>query len=315
MSKAGHTRIVFMGTPDFAVASAEALHTSGFQIVAAVTVPDKPAGRGQRLQESAVKQWASAQWLPVLQPQDLREPHFLQQLREFGADLYVIVAFRILPREVFSIPPLGTINLHASLLPKYRGAAPINWALIEGEHETGVTTFVIDDKVDTGGILLQRRTAIGAGETFGELYDRLKNLGAEVLVETIKRYAGGEIEPQRQEGEPTRAPKLTPALRIINWTKSAERIYNLVRGLSPVPCAYTTINGKTLKIYSSRIRYGVAAAKPGRIVTADKKTGVLEVQTGENFLRLLDVQLEGKKRMAASDFLRGFPIQVGDALG
>lgn len=315
MSKATNTRIVFMGTPDFAVASAEALHASGFQIVAAVTVPDKPAGRGQRLQESAVKQWAIERKLPVLQPQELRTPHFLQQLRELGADLYVIVAFRILPREVFSIPPLGTINLHASLLPKYRGAAPINWALIEGERETGVTTFVIDDKVDTGGILLQRRTPIGAEETFGELYERLKHLGAEVLVESIKRYAAGEIQPQAQQGEPTRAPKLTPELRIIDWSQAAERINNLVRGLSPVPCAYTTIAGKMLKIYGSRVRYGAVAARPGRVVTADAKAGVFEVQTGDNYLRLLDVQLEGKKRMAAADFLRGFSVQVGDALG
>lgn len=308
-------RLVFFGTPDFAVASADALHAAGMPPAAVVTAPDKPAGRGMKLQISPMKAWALKHDLPVLQPEDFLEASFLQNLKRFQAELFVIVAFRILPAEVFSMPPLGTINLHGSLLPKYRGAAPINWAIIEGETETGVTTFVIDDKVDTGNILLQRKTAIGAEETFGELYGRLKELGAALLVETVRKYTAGQISPQPQIGEATRAPKIKPEMCRIDWRAPAERIRNLVRGLCPAPAAYTTFRGRRLKVFRCRAWRESDRGAPGEILIANARAGELRVACGDGSVILEEVQLEGKKRMAAAAFLRGADLTPGDVFG
>lgn len=307
-------RIVFMGTPDFAVASAAALHARGVDFAGVVTAPDKPAGRGRRFRESAMKQWARARSIPVLQPVDLNDADFLETLRACRAELFVVVAFRLLPKSVLDIPPRGTINLHASLLPRYRGAAPINWALIQGEKETGVTTFLIDEQMDTGDLLLQRATSISDDETFGELYERLKQMGAELLVETVERYLGGELQPRPQRGEASRAPKLTPELRRIDWSLPALRLHNLIRGLSPIPAAYTRWPGsrRELKIYRSRVAVGTAhSANPGTVLVADTRQGVLRIAAGEGALELLEVQLAGKKRLPIADFLRGHSVEPG----
>ncbi|MDQ7051450.1 MAG: methionyl-tRNA formyltransferase [candidate division KSB1 bacterium] len=305
-------RIIFMGSPDFAVASAGALWQAGLNIVGVVTTPDKPAGRGLTLKESPVKQWARQHDLPVLQPEDLRDVHFLQALHELDADLFVVVAFRILPREVFTLPSKGTLNLHASLLPKYRGAAPIQWAIIEGERETGVTTVLINENVDTGDILLQKTVPIGKDETYGELYERLKHIGAELLVETVVKWLEGSLHPRKQIGTATRAPKIKPEMGYINWNQPAERIRNLVRGLSPVPAAYTHWNDRRLKIYRCRTAEHDSGGAPGEIVQADAKKGVFMVKTGEGALLLEEVQPEGKRRMQAAEFLRGYPVKAGD---
>ncbi len=295
-----------MGTPDFAVASGEALRRSGMDLCCAVTVPDKPAGRGRKLRYSAVKEWALQHDIPLLQPDDLRDQNFLQRLHELHADLFVVVAFRILPEEVFTIPKHGTINLHGSLLPKYRGAAPINWALINGETETGVTTFFIDRTVDTGEILLQERVPIADEDDFGSLYERLKEVGADLLVRTVRGVMQGDIAPQKQSGEATRAPKLTPELRRIDWHQPAEKIRNLIRGLSPVPAAYAVLHGKRMKIFSARIAEAGEVLQPGELSRQGMERGELVVGTGDGTLMLLEVQPEGKKRMTAEEFLRGF---------
>ncbi len=305
-------RIVFMGTPDFAVASADALWNAGVEFASVVTTPDRAAGRGLRVRQSAVKQWALQHAVPVLQPEELSSPEFLQALQQAKADLFIVVAFRILPREVFAIPPMGTINLHASLLPKFRGAAPINWAIIEGETETGVTTFLIDGKIDTGDILLQRKVPIGEDETYGELYERLKIAGAELLVETVKQYVAGEIVPQKQVGTASRAPKITPEICRIDWQWPATKIRNLVRGLSPTPAAFTTLNQRRLKIFRCRVVAAGQQAEPGCVLAADARTGRFVVQAGEGAIQLDEVQLEGKKRLPAADFLRGYPVSAGD---
>lgn len=309
-------RIAFMGTPDFAVESAEALRGSGVEISAVVTAPDKAAGRGLHVRASAVKTWAQSHELPILQPDDLREPAFLEALKKLQADVFVVVAFRILPPEVFRLPKFGTVNLHASLLPKYRGAAPINWALIRGEKETGVTTFLIDENVDTGDYLMQKSIAIGENENFGELYERLKNIGSEVLVETVHKLVVGKLRPQKQHGEVTKAPKITQELRQVDWRQSAEDIRNLVRGLAPVPAAFTTLHGKTLKLFQCDARDASTDGSPGQVISSDRKNSVLEVHAGaKSSVLLQEVQLEGKKRMAVDAFLRGYPVEAGEIIG
>jgi methionyl-tRNA formyltransferase len=244
-------RIVFMGTPEFAVASLDALVQAGCNIVAVITAPDKPAGRGMKLQESAVKKYAVEKGLPLLQPEKLKNPQFLETLRNLRADLQVVVAFRMLPEVVWNMPPMGTINVHGSLLPKYRGAAPINWAIINGEKETGVTTFKLQHEIDTGNILLQQRLPIGEEETAGELHDRMKVAGAELLVKTVQGLADGTLKeiPQSDVNDVPHAPKIFTETCQINWNKTVEEIHNLIRGLSPYPGAFTTLHGKTLKIY------------------------------------------------------------------
>ncbi|MDZ7338727.1 MAG: methionyl-tRNA formyltransferase [candidate division KSB1 bacterium] len=309
-------RIVFFGTPEFAVPSLEALVQSQHQVVAVVTTPDRERGRGLTLQPSQVKLCASRHQLPVLQPEDLVDPAFLAALRRCAADLFVVVAFRILPPEVFTMPPKGTVNLHASLLPKYRGAAPINWAIINGERETGVTTFLIEKKVDTGAILLQRALPIGPEETAGELHDRLALAGAELLVETVERIAEGSVRPVPQQGEATRAPKIVREMCEIDWRRPASQIHNLVRGLCPFPGAFTYQEGKILKVYRTQVvkPYG-HGKRPGQVARVDRKSGLIHVATGEGVLALLEIQPEGKRRMSAEEFLQGHSLHPGIIFG
>src|SRR4051812_42355498 len=293
-------RIVFMGTPQFAVASLDELVKAGSDIVGVVTAPDKPAGRGQKVNESAVKQYAVENGLTVLQPTNLKDPAFLDELKALGADLQVIVAFRMLPEAVWNMPPRGTINLHASLLPQYRGAAPINWVLINGEKESGVTTFFLKHEIDTGDILFTEKVTLTGQETAGELHDRLMNKGAGLLVKTVKAIESGRYNehPQTQiitESELQHAPKLTKELSVIDWTQPVEKIYNLIRGLSPAPAASTTLNGKILKVYRAEYQLTEPAIQPGGFLT-DNKTS-LKFAAADGFICPTDVQLEGKKRM------------------
>src|SRR2546423_148881 len=269
-------RLVFMGTPEFAVASLDALVKAGYAIVAVITAPDKPAGRGMKLQESAVKKYAVENGLKVLQPQKLKDPDFLEELISLHADLQIVVAFRMLPEVVWNMPPMGTINVHGSLLPQYRGAAPINWAIINGEKETGVTTFKLKHEIDTGDILLQEKIPIGENETAGELHDHMKQIGAQVLVKTVEGLANGSLQERPQSGiaEPNlirHAPKIFTETSKINWNKTVDEIHNLIRGLSPFPGAFTYLNGKMMKIYRSEKEYKKPLIPAGEYET-DKKT-------------------------------------------
>ncbi len=303
-------RLVFMGTPEFAVPSLRELLRSGHQVVAVVTVPDKPAGRGLRVRSSPVKKFAVEKNLPVLQPVDLRAPEFLEQLHSLNADLCVVVAFRILPPEVFTLPPKGTVNLHASLLPKYRGAAPIQWAIIRGERETGVTTFFIEERVDTGDMILQEKIAIGEEETAGELSKRLAELGAVVLRRTVDLIAEGKAPRRKQHGRATRAPKITREMCRIDWQKPAVEVHNLIRGLSPDPGAFTFWNGKEIKIYRSRPHDARTDFGPGTVVGVDDDQ--INVATGSGVVSILEMQLAGRRRMSAAEFLRGHKLEPGD---
>lgn len=265
-------RIVFMGTPEFAVASLDALVKAGCTIVGVVTAPDKPAGRGMKLTESAVKQYAIAHQLPVLQPEKLKAENFLEELKLLKADIQVVVAFRMLPEVVWNMPAMGTINLHGSLLPQYRGAAPINWAVINGEKQTGVTTFRLQHAIDTGNILLQESFAIGENETAGEVHDRMKEIGARLLVETIRGLAAGTIteQPQQIEGSVRHAPKIFTETCRIDFTQSTEQVHNLIRGLSPFPGAFTNLQGKMLKIFRTVKDYSHPTGSPGSFITDNK---------------------------------------------
>jgi methionyl-tRNA formyltransferase len=300
-------RIVFMGTPDFAVASLEALVKEGFNVVGVVTAPDKPAGRGLQLQESAVKKYASGKGLSILQPLKLRDPEFLKTLKALQADVQVVVAFRMLPEVVWNMPPRGTINVHGSLLPQYRGAAPINWVLINGEQETGVTTFKLQQEIDTGNILLQERIAISEQETAGSLHDRMKKLGASLLIKTLNGIAEGTLRDVPQQAPPEgikHAPKLLPDTGRINWNQGVHAIYNLIRGLSPYPAAFTELQGKKLKVFLAEKETGMPAEPPGTFIT-DKKT-YLKFACTDGYISITELQLEGKKRMPATEFLRGY---------
>ncbi len=304
-------RIIFMGTPQFAVASLDALIKAGSDIVAVVTAPDKPAGRGQKVSESAVKQYAVANGLKVLQPEKLKNEGFITELKALKADLQVVVAFRMLPEAVWNMPAKGTINLHASLLPQYRGAAPINWALINGEKESGVTTFFLKHDIDTGNILFTEKITLTGHEDAGELHDRLMNKGAGLLVKTVKAVESGRYNehPQAQLAEGTElrhAPKIFKDDCKIDWTQPALSIYNKIRGLSPVPTAYTELNGKSLKVYASEYQLSEPAIQPGGFLT-DNKT-YLKFAAKDGFVLLKDIQLEGKKRMGIEDFLRGVKL-------
>jgi methionyl-tRNA formyltransferase len=251
--------------------------------------------------------------LPVLQPEKLRDESLVRQLAEFKADLFVVVAFRILPREVYTMPPKGTIDLHPSLLPKYRGAAPINWAIINGEVETGVTVFFIGEEVDAGDIILQQSVSIEPQETAGELYERLALIGAQALLETVDAIARDQTPRSSQSaGEPSPAPKLKKEMGHIDWANTALQVNNLIRGLNPKPGAFTTLEGQTIKIHRARVmEESAGGAKPGQVVEADPRTGIV-VSTGEGKLYLQEVQLEGRKRMSSAEFLRGFRLKEGD---
>lgn len=299
-----------MGTPEFAVASLDALRRAGFNVVAVVTAPDRPAGRGMKPSESAVKKYAIAHQIPILQPEKLKDPTFLEELKALQADLQIVVAFRMLPEIVWNMPPMGTINLHGSLLPQYRGAAPINWAVINGEKETGVTTFQLKHEIDTGNILLQRAFPIGDDDSAGDVHDRMKEIGAELLVETVKGLFSQSITARPQPVVADRnirhAPKIFTETCRIDFLKSVQEVHNLVRGLSPFPGAFTEFEGKTMKIYKGR---PIATqlpedAVPGSFVT-DGKT-FLRFVAADGYYELIDLQLEGKKRMTAVDFLRGY---------
>jgi methionyl-tRNA formyltransferase len=296
-----------MGTPEFAVASLNELIESGAQIVGVVTAPDKPAGRGQKLSQSAVKQYAVAHDLKVLQPEKLKDPAFLEELSALKADLQVVVAFRMLPEVVWSMPEKGTINLHASLLPQYRGAAPINWALINGEKESGVTTFFLKQDIDTGNVLFTEKVTLTGDETAGELHDRLMNKGAGLLVKTVKAIESGRYQEHPQENfeiaEQKHAPKLTKETGKIDFIQATDAVYNLIRGLSPSPAAYTTLNGKILKIYKATKEIKEPAIQAGGFLT-DSKT-FLKFACKDGFVSVTDVQLEGKKRLGIEEFLRG----------
>jgi len=309
-------KIVFMGTPKFALPSLEALLKSKHQIVGVVTQPDRPKGRGRKLSPTPVKELCLKTNLLVLTPQDLKADDFTEKLKSLNPDLAVVVAFRILPEKVFTIPPKGTINLHPSLLPQYRGAAPINWAVIKGEIKTGVTTFFIQKKVDTGNMILQKEVEIEKDETFGELSERLAWIGADLLIETVDLIEKGEARTLPQEdSQATLAPKLTPQVGKIDWLKTAEQIKNLIRGLSPSPGAYTFFRGKLLKIFKAEIvdREDLTQGW-GEVVCADEKEGLV-IMTKTKGLKLLLLQPEGKKRITAEEFLRGYRVEVGEKLG
>ncbi|HEV7781257.1 MAG TPA: methionyl-tRNA formyltransferase [Chitinophagaceae bacterium] len=303
-------RIVFMGTPEFAVASLDALVKAGCSIVAVVTAPDKPGGRGLQLQQSAVKKYAVEQHLNVLQPEKLKSPEFLAALKELNADLQIVVAFRMLPELVWNMPPMGTVNLHGSLLPQYRGAAPINWAIINGEDETGVTTFKLKHEIDTGDILLQESFAIEEEETAGDVHDKMKEIGAAVLVKTIKHLADGTLSEIPQAGNLDKGAALKHAPKIhtdtcrINWSQPVEIIFNLVRGLSPYPAAFTVMNEKMMKIFKAKKEIVFPAHTEGDNVT-DGKT-FLKIACSNGYLHLLEIQMEGKKKMKIEEFLRGY---------
>jgi len=301
-------KIVFMGTPDFAVASLDALVKANFDIVAVITAPDKLAGRGQKINESAVKKYASEKGIPVLQPEKLKNPEFLEELKSYHADLQVVVAFRMLPEVVWSMPPKGTINLHGSLLPQYRGAAPINHAIINGEKESGVTTFFLTHEIDTGDIILSDATPIADDETAGELHDKLMIVGANLLVKTVKAIAEGNFteQPQPQTDVLKHAPKIFKEDCKIDWNKPAQQVHNLIRGLSPYPTAFTILNDKTLKIFKATLEEKEPGIAAGGFLT-DGKT-YLKFATKDGFIKLLDIQYEGKKRMLIEDFLRGIRL-------
>lgn len=301
-------RIVFMGTPEFAVASLDALVKAGCNIVAVITAPDKPAGRGMQLQQSAVKKYAVENNLPVLQPEKLKNPEFLEQLRSLKADLQIVVAFRMLPEGVWSMPPMGSVNLHGSLLPQYRGAAPINWAVINGESQTGVTTFKLQQEIDTGNILLQKSFAIAETDNVGVVHDTMKTIGAELLLQTVKGLADGSLKEVPQSAviiEPLKhAPKIFSATCEINFNNTVETVYNLIRGLSPYPAAFAFLNGKKLKIYSADKINRQPNHTAGEVET-DGRT-FLRYACNDGYINITDLQLEGKKRMLIEDFLRGY---------
>ncbi len=307
-------RIVFMGTPEFAVASLDALVKAGCNIVGVITAADKPGGRGMELQQSAVKKYAVENKLTILQPEKLKAPEFLEQLKFLNADLQIVVAFRMLPEVVWNMPQMGTVNLHGSLLPQYRGAAPINWAVINGEKETGVTTFKLKHEIDTGDILLQQSFAIGENETAGEVHDKMKEIGAQLLLKTVKALEDESLKEQPQSNILHQtsnilrhAPKIFTETCQIDFTKTVDEVFNLVRGLSPYPAAFTFLKGKKLKVYKVEKINKLAGVLPGEFET-DEKT-FLYFACSNGSISILDLQLEGKKRMEIKDFLRGYRLE------
>lgn len=308
-------RIVFMGTPEFAVPSLNILPENGYTVAGVVTVPDKAQGRGQKTGISAVKRAAFERSIPLLQPEDLKNPRFLSDLKSLNPDLLVVVAFRILPPEVFSLPPLGAFNLHASLLPKYRGAAPINWAILRGEAETGVTSFFLNQSVDTGSIILQARVRIGPDETAGELHDKLAEVGAEIVLQTVRLIEQGKVQARPQDHSlASTAPKIFKEDCRIVWDCPSAEVHNFVRGLSPVPGAWTVFAGKTIRVARTSLKISDAqsGSPPGTVV---RSMDALHVRTNDGVISILEIQQEGRRRMPVEEFLRGFEIHEGDRLG
>lgn len=304
-------RIVFMGTPDFAVGILDTIYKNNYDIVGVITAPDKPAGRGQKVSMSAIKEYALEKNLRLLQPTNLKSEEFLSELRSLEANLQVVVAFRMLPEVVWKMPKLGTFNLHASLLPEYRGAAPINWAIINGETKTGVTTFFIDDKIDTGAMILSKETEIGANETAGELHDRLMHLGSETVLETLQLIESGKATTTLQENHPDvkTAYKLNKDNCKIDWSQSGMTIFNLIRGLSPYPAAWTYIkdgeNEWNVKIYSASFEEKEHSERVGKITTTKKE---IFVAVKDGILKIESLQFPGKKRMWAHELLNGVKL-------
>ena len=309
-------RIVFMGTPDFAVESLKALVEKGYNVVGVITAPDKPAGRGQQLNESAVKKFAVEKGLRILQPERLKNPEFIAELEGLKADLQIVVAFRMLPEIVWSMPPMGTFNLHGSLLPQYRGAAPLNWAVINGEKETGVTTFLLSHEIDTGKIMFQERISIAENDTVGDLHDRLMVIGANLVVKTVDALASGNVEVIDQDqliqnqDEIKHAPKIFKDDCRIDWTRDTVSVRNLIRGLSPYPAAWTELEHPdkeevvTAKIFAATRDNSSLPASPGTLQTDGKK--IIRIACSDEWLSVTDIQLSGKKRMKTEELLRGF---------
>ncbi|MES2691366.1 MAG: methionyl-tRNA formyltransferase [Bacteroidota bacterium] len=301
--------VIFLGTPDFAVASLKALLDAGVRIVAVVTAPDKPAGRGMKLQQSAVKQFAVTKNIPVLQPVKLKSPEFINELKSYQADLQVVIAFRMLPEVVWSMPRLGTINLHASLLPDYRGAAPINWAIINGETKTGVSTFLLKHEIDTGDIIQKQEVDITPTMNAGELHDLLMHVGADVMVKTVQAVAENNYSPIPQKSDSQKhAPKLFTADCKIDWSKPGIEIYNKIRGLNPYPGAFTEVNRSILKIYESVFEPGMHNLNIGMIETEHGKNPYIRFAVQNGWIYAITVQLEGKKRMKVEELLRGWRV-------
>ena len=308
--------LVFMGNPAFAVPALEKLAASDYQIVAVVSNPPQKMGRGKKIRETAIAIKAKSMGLDVIQEQDLKSGHFVSKLKELDADLFVVVAFRILPNSLITIPKLGSINLHGSLLPAYRGAAPIQWALINGDEETGLSTFFIAPKVDTGAVICQDKLPIHPNDNYGTLSERMGILGSVILVETINLIESGSASAIKQnDNHATLAPKITKDMTIINWSRPARELHNLVRGLTPIPSATTIIKGKRIKIQETRVDNDDNGSNylPGEI-TAIKKS-IVSVQTGNGHLLIHRVQLEGKKTMDIGSFMNGFALNIGDRFG
>lgn len=313
-------KIIFFGTPDFAVESLSRLVDGGYNVAAVVTMPDKPAGRGRQLQESDVKRYAVEHGLPVLQPVSLKDEAFIEELRSFNAQLFIVIAFRMLPEAVWQMPPLGTFNLHASLLPRYRGAAPINWAVMNGDSETGVTTFFLKHEIDTGDVIQQRSCPIGRHENVEDIHDRLMVMGADMVIETVDAIIAGTVKPIPQDQmlttgqRPTPAPKIFKETCRIDWTRPAEQVYNHIRGLSPYPAAWASLMDETdnivttLKIYKTGEPqpYGNGEHPVAGTILADRKT--MRIACADGWLEILSLQQSGKKRMDTDAFLRGFTI-------
>lgn len=299
-------RIIFMGTPYFAVPSLEILLENDYEVVAVITATDKLGGRGgKQLLESAVKKHAVSQGIPVLQPKNLKAPEFIDELRSYQADLQIIVAFRMLPEVVWNMPPLGTFNLHGSLLPRYRGAAPINWAVIRGEEQTGVTTFFLQQEIDTGNIILQEKLPISADDTAGDVHDRMMLLGADTVLKTVQLIEGNQVETRCQDDEmATSAPKLKSENTRINFHKSSLEVHNFIRGLSPYPAAWALLEGKKWKLLKSSPEQVEHDYRPGQIVSDAKSH--FKVATADGFVDILELQMPGKRRMATQDFLNGW---------
>ncbi|MEE9553215.1 MAG: methionyl-tRNA formyltransferase [candidate division Zixibacteria bacterium] len=304
-------RLIFFGTPDFALRCLRKILSSKHEVAAVVTAPDRPRGRGRKLAQPDVKKLALEHGLEVLQPDRLKDPAFLERLDSLNASFYCVVAFRILPEEVFSRPPDGCVNLHASLLPQYRGAAPINWALINGESETGLTTFFIGKKVDTGDVLLQGKIAIGPDEIYGDLYGRMAEAGGDLLIKTMDLIESNNYSVVGQDHtKASPAPKIHPELGLIDWDKSASEIHNLARGLSPKPGAFSFLNGKRVTLIRTS-RTETPANEPGMVTRADPKTGIT-VSCREGEIEILEIKPESGKALSGADFVKGYRLKLGD---
>lgn len=308
-------KVIFMGTPDFSVGTLAALVEAGHEVVLAVTQPDKPKGRGKEMQYTPVKEYALEKGIPVYQPEKVRRPECIEELKKYQADVCVVIAFgQILPKEILEMTPYGCINVHASLLPKYRGAAPIQWAIINGESISGVTTMQMDEGLDTGDMLEKVEVPLGEKITGGELHDLLAEAGAKLCVQTLEKLEKGELKPEKQGETPTAyARMLDKKLGNIDWTRPAVEIERLIRGLNPWPSAYTTWNEKTMKIWGADVVDEEKTAEPGTIIEVTKQT--FSVQTGEGALRINELQIPGKKKMSADAFLRGYQVKTGEKLG